>query len=89
MQLSSQIFGRVKIFAYSLLSGEKRTLSSELVMGGAGSSLRLHTFATVMGLINAGRLKPILDSSFPLSDIRSAHERLDRGDVLGKITLSI
>jgi len=46
-------------------------------------------FATVMGLVFSGRLKPIIDSSFPLSDIRAAHERLDRGDVLGKITLTI
>ncbi len=46
-------------------------------------------FATVMGLVFAGRLKPVIDSSFPLSEIRAAHERLDRGDVLGKITLSI
>jgi NADPH:quinone reductase-like Zn-dependent oxidoreductase len=40
-------------------------------------------------LVFAGRLKPISDSSFPLPDIRAAHERLDRGDVLGKITLTI
>jgi NADPH:quinone reductase-like Zn-dependent oxidoreductase len=46
-------------------------------------------FATVMGLVFAGRLKPVIDSNFPLSDIRAAHERMDAGDVLGKITLSI
>jgi NADPH2:quinone reductase len=42
-----------------------------------------------MGLVFAGRLKPVIDSNFPLSDIRAAHERLDQGDVLGKITLTI
>ncbi len=46
-------------------------------------------FATVMGQVFAGRLKPIIDSSFPLTDIRAAHERLEQGEVLGKITLSI
>jgi NADPH:quinone reductase-like Zn-dependent oxidoreductase len=46
-------------------------------------------FATVMGLIFAGRLKPVLDRSYPLSDIRAAHERLDSGETLGKITLTI
>lgn len=46
-------------------------------------------FATVMRLVFAGRLRPVIDSSFPLSDIRAAHQRLEAGDVLGKITLSI
>jgi NADPH:quinone reductase-like Zn-dependent oxidoreductase len=46
-------------------------------------------FANVMGLVFAGRLRPVIDSRFPLSDIRAAHERLDQGDVLGKITLTI
>src|SRR5258708_3528972 len=46
-------------------------------------------FATVMGLVFAGRLKPVIDSSFPLADIRAAHERLEQGDALGEITLSI
>jgi NADPH:quinone reductase-like Zn-dependent oxidoreductase len=46
-------------------------------------------FATVMGLVFAGRLKPVIDSSFPLADIQAAHQRLEQGDILGKITLSI
>jgi len=46
-------------------------------------------FATVMSLVFAGRLKPVIDSSFPLPEIRAAHERLEQGDVMGKITLSI
>jgi NADPH:quinone reductase-like Zn-dependent oxidoreductase len=46
-------------------------------------------FATVMGLVFAGRLKPVLDRSYPLTEIRAAHERLDAGNVLGKITLTI
>src|SRR5258708_8812023 len=46
-------------------------------------------FATVMGLVFAGRLKPVIDSSFPLADIRAAHERLEQGAALGKLTSSI
>ena len=46
-------------------------------------------FATVMGLVFAGRLKPIIDSRFSLADIRSAHERLESGEVLGKVVLSV
>ena len=44
-------------------------------------------FTAVMGLVFAGKLKPVIDAAFPLSDIRAAHERLERGEVFGKIVL--
>jgi NADPH:quinone reductase-like Zn-dependent oxidoreductase len=46
-------------------------------------------FATVMGLIFAGRLRPILDSTFPLAAIQAAHTRLEQGAVRGKIVLTL
>jgi NADPH:quinone reductase-like Zn-dependent oxidoreductase len=46
-------------------------------------------FAAVMGLVFAGKLKPIIDSVFPLADIRAAHEKMERSDVLGKIVIRI
>jgi NADPH:quinone reductase-like Zn-dependent oxidoreductase len=46
-------------------------------------------FATVMDLVFAGKLKPVLDHNYPLADARLAHERLEQGEQLGKITLSI
>jgi NADPH:quinone reductase-like Zn-dependent oxidoreductase len=49
----------------------------------------LAEFATVMGLVFAGRLQPVVDVVLPLSDIRAAHERMDRGDVHGKIVLAV
>jgi NADPH:quinone reductase-like Zn-dependent oxidoreductase len=42
-------------------------------------------FERVMGLVFAGRLKPVIDSAVPLSDFRAAHERLQRGEQFGKI----
>ena len=55
-----------------------------------GSSMGTRSdFATVMGLVFAGKLKPVLDQDFPLKDARYAQERLERGEQLGKITLSI
>src|SRR5574341_592380 len=45
-------------------------------------------FAAVMRLVFAGKLKPVVDAAFPLSDIRAAHERMERGEVFGKIVLS-
>jgi NADPH:quinone reductase-like Zn-dependent oxidoreductase len=46
-------------------------------------------FVEVMALIFTGRLRPIMDRIFPLSEARSAQERLAHGDQLGKITLAI
>jgi NADPH:quinone reductase-like Zn-dependent oxidoreductase len=46
-------------------------------------------FAAVMDLVFAGRLTPLLDLAFPLASAAMAHERLERGEQMGKITLSI
>jgi NADPH:quinone reductase-like Zn-dependent oxidoreductase len=55
-----------------------------------GSSMGTRAdFATVMGLVFEGKLKPVLDRDFPLEDARSAQERLEKGEQLGKITLTI
>jgi NADPH:quinone reductase-like Zn-dependent oxidoreductase len=55
-----------------------------------GSTMGTQTeFRTVMELVFAGRLKPVIDSTFPLDQARAAQERLERGEQRGKITLSI
>ena len=46
-------------------------------------------FKAVMELVFAGRLKPVLDRSFPLAEARAAQERLKKGEQMGKITLAI
>jgi NADPH:quinone reductase-like Zn-dependent oxidoreductase len=40
-------------------------------------------------LIRTGRARVHVDSTFPLSETRAAHERLERGQQLGKIVLTI
>jgi NADPH:quinone reductase-like Zn-dependent oxidoreductase len=40
-------------------------------------------------LVRAGRARVHVDRVFPLSEIRAAHERLEAGEQLGKIVLSI
>jgi NADPH:quinone reductase-like Zn-dependent oxidoreductase len=55
-----------------------------------GSSMGTRAdFATVMNLIFEGKLKPVLDKDYPLEDARVAQERLEKGEQLGKITLTI
>lgn len=49
----------------------------------------LDDFAEVMKLIIEGKLKPVIDKTFPLKEAASAQERLWRGENFGKITLDI
>jgi NADPH:quinone reductase-like Zn-dependent oxidoreductase len=46
-------------------------------------------FSEVMGMVFAGKLRPVLDREFPLAEAAAAHERLQSGEQIGKITLLI
>jgi NADPH:quinone reductase-like Zn-dependent oxidoreductase len=46
-------------------------------------------FRGAYDLVAAGRARPVVDEVFPLEEIRAAHERLEAGEQLGKIVLSI
>jgi NADPH:quinone reductase-like Zn-dependent oxidoreductase len=46
-------------------------------------------FKGAYDLIAAGKAKPVVDRVFPLAEARAAHERLEAGEQLGKIVLSI
>ena len=57
------------------------------ILGSTMSSIS--EFREVMDLVFAGKLKPILDKTFPLKEAASAQELLWRGENFGKITLEI
>ena len=42
----------------------------------------------VLGHVFAGRLKPVVDRTFPLSEIRSAHQNMEKSQMFGKIVLN-
>ena len=43
----------------------------------------------VLPLIQAGKVKPLIDSVFAFEDVRNAHARMDTGAHIGKIVLSM
>jgi NADPH:quinone reductase-like Zn-dependent oxidoreductase len=43
----------------------------------------------VVPLFSTGRLKPVIDSEFPLDDVQAAHRRLDSNQSFGKIVLTL
>jgi NADPH:quinone reductase-like Zn-dependent oxidoreductase len=42
----------------------------------------------VLRHVFSGKLKPVIDSAFPLSEARAAHERLEKSEQFGKIVLN-
>jgi NADPH:quinone reductase-like Zn-dependent oxidoreductase len=46
-------------------------------------------FEKVLELVAAGKLKPIIDKTFPLKDAAKAQERMVKGEHFGKIMLEI
>ncbi len=57
------------------------------IIGSSMSTLR--EFNTVMDLVVTGKLKAVLDRSYPLKEAAAAQERLQNDEQLGKITLDI
>lgn len=46
-------------------------------------------FSTVMGLVFSGKLRPVLDRTYPLEAAGQAQQRLEHNQQMGKITISI
>jgi len=57
------------------------------VIGTTMSSRR--EFEEVMSRVVAGELQPVVDAMLPLEQIRNAHERLESGNVFGKLVLRL
>jgi len=45
--------------------------------------------AKVMPLVRQGRIKPVMDSTFPLAKAADAHRRMESGEHIGKIVLTL
>ena len=45
--------------------------------------------AEVWPLLDAGRIAPVIDSSYPLADAADAHRRMEGGEHIGKIVLTV
>lgn len=44
--------------------------------------------SAVLPLISSGRIRPVVDSTFPFAQVRKAHERMEGNDSFGKIVLT-
>ena len=46
-------------------------------------------FEAVLGLVASGGASPVIDSVYPIAEVRAAHERLESGRQMGKVVLTI
>jgi NADPH:quinone reductase-like Zn-dependent oxidoreductase len=44
---------------------------------------------TVWPYVVEGQLRPVIDSTFPLAEVAKAHDRIDSGEHIGKIVLTV
>jgi NADPH:quinone reductase-like Zn-dependent oxidoreductase len=45
--------------------------------------------ATLFGMLAEGRIRPVVAEELPLEDVRRAHERVEAGEVMGKLVLRV
>jgi NADPH:quinone reductase-like Zn-dependent oxidoreductase len=69
-------------------AGLHRIWWKELVILGSSMGTK-EDFEAAYDLVRSGRAKVVVDSVFPLADVRAAHERLEAGEQFGKIVLRI
>ena len=92
-----------RIVQIALLGGPKATVNFAKLMvkrlHHTGSTLRPRSNADkavmvsaieakVMPLVRQGRIKPVMDSTFPLAKAADAHRRMESGEHIGKIVLT-
>ncbi len=93
-----------RIVQIATLGGAKATVNIVKVMmkrlNHTGSTLRPRTNtdkaamvaaieAKVMPLLREGRIKPVMDSTFPLEKAADAHRRMETSEHIGKIVLAV
>jgi NADPH:quinone reductase-like Zn-dependent oxidoreductase len=70
------------LFLRAALSSFSRRRAKALIVRSNGEDLDL-----VRELIDSGKVRPVVDRSFPLSDVRAAHAYSEAGHARGKIVL--
>ncbi|MET0715111.1 MAG: NAD(P)H-quinone oxidoreductase [Microbacterium sp.] len=81
--------GRVTFDLWELMS-RRASISATLLRGRPAhqkAAIVAGVTRDVLPLVEAGVIRPIVDTVFPLADARSAHEMLESGRTVGKVVL--
>jgi NADPH:quinone reductase-like Zn-dependent oxidoreductase len=66
----------------------RRIFSKQITIYGSTMGTR-HDWEQLTGLLAAGRLRPVIDRTYPLEQAAAAQERMERGEQFGKLVLTI
>ncbi len=73
-------------------------MARRLTLTGSTLRARSDTFKTLLAqeiaanvwpLVEDGEIRPVMDRSFPLAQVRAAHARMENGEHIGKIVLEV
>ena len=93
-----------RLVQIGLMGGETTTISLRQVLQKrltiTGSTLRIRSPREkgaiaaaleweVWPLVSSGKVRPVIDSTFPLASAADAHRRLESGQAIGKIVLQV
>jgi len=78
INLAPVVAKRLKIIG-SVLRSQSREEKAEIARG---------FIETVLPLLESGRVKPIIDRIFPISEVEDAHKYLSKGEHFGKVVLT-
>ena len=76
---------RKKIPKNLTMTGSTLRPQSVAAKAAIAADLRAH----VWPMLEAGRIAPVMDETFPLADATGAHARMEAGDHIGKIVLEV
>jgi putative PIG3 family NAD(P)H quinone oxidoreductase len=91
VSIAAQRGGKVELLLWPIMQ-QRLTLTGSTLRArdvGFKTAVRDTLARTVWPLLANGRLRPVMDSVYPLDRAAEAHARLDSGDHIGKVVLTV
>lgn len=80
-----RVFGLIPYFLSLML---RARFDKRLGSGNAGIPSKRHVMGVLSELLAAGKLTPVVDSTYPLTEVRAAFRHLVEDELLGKVILT-